>query len=698
MDSARRMPLPLDPACVAVIGASDDPIRIGGRPIAYMKAQGYRGRILPVNPARAQVQGLPAFASVEALPEAPEVAIVAVAAAQTPAVVEALARRGTGAAIVFSAGFAEAGPEGAALEAAMLASARAHSMRLLGPNTLGMLNPRTGFYGTFVSAVDMGFPTPGGVAIASQSGAYGGHILALARDAGIGIASCVMTGNEADLTLGEVVGAMVEDDAVDVITVYSEGIRDGAKLVAAFEAARRARKPVVMMKVGASRAGRLAAQSHTASIAGDDQVIGAVLEEFGVVRARSTEHMLDIARLATRRIFPVANTLGVVTVSGGAGVIVSDAAEAAGLAMPEMPAEAQAALKAILPFAAPRNPVDVTAQFLNDLSLVDTFLSTMLTAGGYRSVLGFFTYTAGGAVAARLREELRRARQRHPERLFVLCAIASPEQVRGYEADGFTVFGDPVRAVEAIAAMGRFGEAFARPARNAPPLPPAVALPTANPSEAQAKTLLAAAGVAAAPERVAPDEDAAVAAAGALGFPVVLKIVSPDIVHKTEIGGVILDVADAAAVRDGHATLMARARAHAPAARVEGVLVARQLSGGIECIAGILRDPVFGPVAMFGLGGIHVEVMRDVVFHRCPFDVDTARRLILSIRAAPVLTGARGRPPADVDALATLLARLWTFAAAAGPRLAAIDLNPVMVLPAGQGAWALDAVIEVSSA
>jgi acyl-CoA synthetase (NDP forming) len=393
----------------------------------------------------------------------------------------------------------------------------------------------------------------------------------------------------------------------------------------------------------------------------------------------------------------VGNSLGVVTVSGGAGVIISDAAEAAGLAMPEMPTEAQTALKAILPFAAPRNPVDVTAQFLNDLSLVDTFLSTMLSAGGYRSVLGFFTYTAGGAAAPRLREELRRARRSHPDRLFVLCAIASPEQVRGYEEDGFTVFEDPVRAVEAIAAMGRFGEAFARPARKMPPVPQGIALPPANPSEAQAKALLADAGIPAAPEQVATDAQAAVAAARTLGFPVVLKIVSPDIVHKTEIGGVILDVRDESAVREGFAALLARARAHAPSARLEGVLVARQMAGGIECIVGVHRDPVFGPVAMFGLGGIHVEVMRDVVFHRCPFDVETARRLVLSIRAAPLLTGVRGRATADIEALAVLLSRVSTFAAAAGPRLAAVDLNPVVVMPAGQGAWALDAVIEVTS-
>ncbi len=687
----------LTPRSVAIVGASDDPLRIGGRPIASMLRQGFAGRILPVNPGRATVQGLPAYASVAALPEAPDVAIVAVAASMTIDVVEQLAARGTGAALVFSAGYAETGPEGAALEARMVAAARAHGMRILGPNSLGLFNPRNGFYGSFTSVVDTRFPVPGGVAIASQSGAYGGHILALARDHDIGIAACVMTGNEADISLGEVIAVLVEDEHTDVIAVYSEGIRDGARFTAALGAARAARKPVVMMKVGTSRVGSAAAQSHTASIAGDDAVTAAVLAEFGVARARSTEHMLDIARLATRRIFPANNTLGVVTVSGGAGVIASDAAEACGLPMPEMPEDVQARLRAILPYASPRNPVDVTAQAINDISLVGQFTEAMLGEGGYRSVLGFFTYTAAGTVAGPLRDQLKQARDRHPDRLFVLSVLASPEQIRGYEADGFAVFEDPVRAVAAIDAMGRFGDAFAAPPALPAPVVPAVALPRATPGEAEAKRLLGAAGIASAPEAVANSAGEAVAAARSIGFPVVLKIVSPDILHKSEIGGVLLDVGDEAAVQAGFRLLMERAREAAPAARLEGVLVAKQLSGGVECILGIHRDPVFGPVAMFGIGGIFVEIMQDVVFHRCPFGEDVALKMIHSIRGLPLLTGARGRAPADVAALATMLARLSAFAAAAGPRLAAIDLNPVIVMPQGQGAFAVDAVIEIAA-
>ena len=685
----------LTPRSVAIIGASDDPLRIGGRPIAYMKSQGYAGRILPVNPNRATVQGLPAFKSVADLPEVPDVALVAVAAAHTPAVVADLAARGTGVAIIFSAGFAEANAAGAALQAEAVAAARKHGMRLLGPNSLGLINPRNGFFGSFVSSVELGMPKAGRVAIVSQSGAYGGHLLAAATSANIGLSALVMTGNEADLSLGDVLRLLVDDADTDVIALYSEGIREGAGLVAALEAARRAHKPVVMMKVGRSAVGAAAAQSHTASIAGNDAIISAVLNELGVVRASTTEQMLDIARVATRRVYPADNSLGVITVSGGAGVIASDVAEDLGLPVPEMPAAAQTRLRAILPFASPRNPVDTTAQFLNDLTLVGRFTEAMLVEGGYPSLLGFFTYTAGApSIAARMREQLKAVRDRHPDRLFVLSLLASTEQVREYEEDGFCVFEDPSRAVVAIDAMGRFGRAFAAGPGLPAPQVPVPSLPDTNLSEADAKRLLADSGIAIAPERVCANVEQAVAAARELGLPVVMKILSPDILHKTEIGGVLLNVNDEAEVRSGFATLMERGR-NVAGARLEGVLVARQLSGGVECILGIHRDPVFGPVAMFGLGGIFVEIMKDVVFHRCPFGPDVAERMIRSIKSAALLNGARGRPKMDIGALADMLARLSAFAAAAGPRLQSIDLNPVIVLPQGQGAFAVDAVIEL---
>ncbi|WP_338664895.1 acetate--CoA ligase family protein [Pararoseomonas sp. SCSIO 73927] len=687
----------LAPRSVAVIGASGDPTRIGGRPIASMLGRGYAGTILPVNPNRDRVQGLVAYPSVADLPMVPDAAIIAVPADSAEATIEALGARGTRAAVLFSAGFAEMGEAGAAAQDRLVAAARRHGMRLLGPNCIGLLNTALGYYGTFSTSLERGYPEAGPIGIASQSGAYGMHLFSMARDAGMGLSVCATTGNEADVNVGDLIGWMADDPQTEVIAAYSEGIRDATSFLAALERARRNRKPVVMMKVGRSEVGSAAAQSHTASIAGDDAVTDAVLSEFGVVRARTTEELLDIARLATRRIYPAGNTLGVLTISGGAGVLISDAAGDAGLPVPPMPEAAQEALRAAIPFCAPRNPVDCTAQVLNDVSLLGYFAEVLVRDGGYGSILCFMTHAAGApSFAPRMREVLRGVREAYPDRLFVLSALADPPLVREFERDGFAVFPDPSRAVVAIRAMGRFGDAFAAAPPAPPPAPPPVTLPDRTPSEAEAKRILAAAGIEAAPERACATAEEAVAAAEAIGYPVVLKILSPDILHKSEIGGVLLDRADAAAVREGFALLLERAAGAAPGARIEGVLVAKQLSGGVECILGVHRDPVFGPVAMFGLGGIFVEVLRDVSFRRCPFGEAEAEAMIRSIRGAPLLLGARGRPPADIPALARMLSRLSAFAVAAGPRLAGIDLNPVLAMPEGRGAFAADAVIEVA--
>jgi acyl-CoA synthetase (NDP forming) len=684
------------PRSVAVIGASDEPARIGGRPIAYMKERGFAGAIYPVNPKRPTVQGLQAYPSIDALPEAPDVAIIAVPAALAIAALDDLGRKGCRAVICFTAGFAEMDDAGALAQVEMTAVARKHGIRLLGPNCLGVFNDAIRFYGTFTASFEKGWPVPGRIGIASQSGAYGTHIFSAALDRGIGTQVCITTGNEAEVALGDVLGWMAQAPEVDVICAYAEGIRESEQFIAALDLARRNRKPIVMMKVGRSQLGGAAAKSHTASIAGDDAVTQAVLDEYGVVRARTTEEMLDIAYAATRRIYPAKNTLGVLTVSGGAGVLISDAAEAAGVAMPPMPEEAQAKLRALIPFCAPRNPVDCTAQVTNDLKLISTFAESVAADGGYTSILSFWSQTAAGrSLGPKLHEISKELRQKYPDRLWVMSMLA-PNKVRDYEADGWLVFEDPSRAVVAIEAMGRFGAAFARAEtpRAAVPLPQ-VTLPATTPSEAVAKSLLAAAGVPAVPEHAASDSEAAVAAAEAIGYPVVLKILSPDIVHKSEIGGVLLDVADADAVRHGFGLLLDRARQHAPAAKIEGVLVAKQIKGAVEMALGVFRDPVFGPVAMVGLGGIFIEILKDVSFSRCPFDTTEAERMIRSLRGFPLLDGARGRPKADVAALAKALSALSAFAAAAGPRLAGVDVNPLLVLPAGQGCYAADAVIEL---
>lgn len=687
------------PRSVGVIGASTDPSRIGGRPIAYMRAQGFRGEILPVNPNRAEVQGLRAFPSIAALPMVPDAAIVALPAPLVEAAIDELGRQGVRATILFSSGFAEVDAAGSAAQARIAALAGRFGMRLLGPNTLGLFNVRLGWYGTFSASFDSFWPIPGRIGIASQSGAFGTHLFSAARVRGLGVSVCVTTGNEADVTLGDAISWLARDPGTDVITAAAESLRRPDRLIAALALARARQKPVIMLKMGRSALGQSAARSHTAALASDDRVFGAVLAEFGAIRAESAEEMLDIAYAAGPRVYPERNALGVLTVSGGGGVLIADAAAAAGLPMPPLPEAAQAKLKRLLPFSSPRNPVDCTAQALNDPALIEAFAETLAAEGATPSLLAFFSQIGGSPkYAPTLLKALAKVRARYPDRLTVLSAIAPAEWVEAYEAAGILVFPEPMRALSAIAAMGRFGAAFAAAEADPPPSLPRIPLPASSPNEAAAKQLLGAAGIPSVPERVAKSARDAAMAAEALGFPVVLKILSPDIVHKSDVGGVALGVRDAREARAEYARLVARVGRARPEARIEGVLVAREIKGAIECVIGAFRDPAFGPIMMFGLGGVLVEVLGDIQFRRAPFGIAAARAMIDGIKGAKVLNGVRGQKPRDIAALARMLARLSAFAHAAGERLVSVEINPVLVMAAGEGAFAADAVLEIAGA
>ncbi len=701
----------LRPVSVAVVGASNDPTRIGGRPIRYLRAARYAGRIYPVNPRHAQVQGLTAFAGIADVPEAPDLAIVAVPAPSVVETVEACAARGVRAAVVFSAGFAEMGAEGRRLQDRLGAVAARTGMRVVGPNCLGVYNSELGAYATFSTTLEDGYPTPGRVALVSQSGAYGSHLSLLARKRNIDIRYWVTTGNEVDVSVPEVLGWLAEQDDVAVIMAHAEGITDRDALLRALATARARGKPVVFQKVGVTEIGAQAARSHTASLAGADPVYEAAFRQFGAYRARDTDEMLDIAYAARFGLFPESPRVALVSISGGVGVQMADAAVGFGLDVAPLSEAAQTRLKTALPYASPRNPVDITAQAFNRIDLIGDNLGIVIEEGRHDAVVAFFTYVAAAdGMVEPVRRAIEAAHARRPECPLVLSIVAPPEVVRQYEAVGCPVFEDPTRAVRAVGALHRFGRSFAEHADRRPavrpggqpppptalgtePAQPTAPLPDGPLSERAAKRLLAAAGVPVVDEELARTAEEASRIAAAFGKPVAIKLCAPYVLHKTELGGVVLDVATPAAAREAYEAVTAGARAADPAVEIEGVLVAPMVSGGVETILGIRRDPTFGPVVMFGLGGTLVELIADVSFRVAPFDEAEARRLIAETRADKVLRGVRGRGPYDVDALAAALARLSTFAAAHGDRIDSAEINPFVVLPEGQGAVALDAVI-----
>ncbi|WP_420562005.1 acetate--CoA ligase family protein [Thalassobaculum sp.] len=683
------------PKSIAVIGASDDPKRIGGRPLGYMIRGGFSGPIWPVNPKRDTVQGLQAYADVAALPGAPDAAIVAVPAPMVADTLEALADKGCKGAVVFSSGFAEMGEEGAKLQDRVRAVARAGGIRVLGPNCLGIFNARSNWLATFSSSVDHLLPKPGPVSIASQSGAYGSHVFHLMRQKGVETGIWITTGNEADVDVADAIAYLAADEETKVIVAYAEGIRDGDATRAALEAAAKAGKPVIFQKVGRSEIGAAAAASHTAALAGSDRVYDALFAQYGVMRVETTDQMLDAAYICSRGAYPDGNAIGLMTISGGVGVQMADAAIDYGLDVKEMPADTQKALKELLPFAAVRNPVDITAQAFNDLSLITTNMRMMLDEGGYDVVVAFFTMIAASRyIADDLIKTLQETRERFPDKSIILSLIAPPEIVRHYEEGGYPVFEDPTRAVAAAAVISRFGRFFARKGEAAPPAAPsgAQSVPATQMGEHQASDLLESWGVPFVDRRLVTSAHEAEEAVKAVGGKAVLKIASADILHKTEIGGVVVGVTEsnAAAAYDGLVTRVSQA---APRAEIDGVLVAAMAPEGVETVIGVQNDPTFGPVVMVGLGGILVEVLEDVSFRLAPFGVDEAKRMIAELKGAKIYGGVRGAPPADVDALAELLAKVSVFAASEGDRIESVDLNPVRVLPKGEGCVALDALI-----
>lgn len=690
----------LKPRSVAIIGASNDPGRIGGRSLRYLIEEGYDGAIFPVNPGRDTVQGLQSFPSIAAIPKAVDLAVIAVSADKAIASLEECAEKGVRAAVVFTAGFAEIGEAGRTLQDRLTEIARSSGMRILGPNCLGIYNSAIGLFATFTATLENGLPEPIGVGIVSQSGAYGSHVSLLAIRRGIGIRYWITTGNECDVELGECFDYLASDPDIRVIVAYAEGVRHGDRLLKAMSLARRMRKPVVFMKVGRSEIGAQAATSHTASLAGSDAIYDSVLRQFGAYRAGDTEELLDVTYACRLGVLPMGPRIGFLTVSGGVGIQMADAAFAAGLDVAAMPEVAQKRLKELLPFAATRNPVDATAQVFNKPDLIDAYLDIMLESGEYDAIVAYLTYVAAAeSMVAPVRRAIENAHAKYPDRLIVLVIIAPEEIVRGYEQAGCLVFEDPNRAVRAVAALYRFQRAFeAPPSRTEQPKDVfAVPLPDGPFDERASKRLLAEAGLRVIEDRLAVTATEAADAAAEIGFPVALKIASPDIEHKTDVDGVRLRIDSAGRVREEFDALLEDVRRRRPDARIDGVLISPMLTDGVETILGIHRDSVFGPMVMFGLGGTLVELLNEVSFRVAPFDEQEARRMVMEIKGHAILLGTRGRGPYDVPTLCKALANLSRFAALHADSLESVDVNPFLVLPEGQGAIALDALIVPST-
>lgn len=688
------------PESVAIIGASSDFRKVNGRPLKHLLEKGYKGRIYPVNPKYEEIAGLACYPGIRELPEVVDVAIIAVPAGLVLDVVEQLGEKGIHAAVVFSSGFGELGEQGRAMENLLQQRARALDVVLLGPNCLGFINAFENVYATFSQYADSADTRGGPVAFVTQSGAFGTAIAALANQRSLGLGYFINTGNQIDASFSELMSTAIEDERVRVAAGYLEGVRDGSELVALATRAHELGKPLVLTKVGRKESGVRAAASHTGALAVQDDVFNDILKQYGVLRARNEEKMLDMIEAFAYIDRCSGNGLGIVTQSGGAGVMMADRAEEVGLAVPELTAATKARLRSVMPeFGAADNPVDVTGQFVAEPQLLrDSVLSVMQDPGIDVTIVWLQLMHGFADVLVEVFLDIKR----QSEKPFIVCWVAAPQAaVKHLREHGIAVFHAGERAVEAVSALARFHADNARMRKTlAAPASGQAAVITQFEDGAQAtvKTteVLVQAGVPMAAVSLATTADEAVQAWKRFGSPAVaLKIESPDILHKTDIGGVLLGLNDESAVNEGFSIIMERATKEKPDASVSGVIVQPMSSGDTELVIGLKRDDAFGIVVMVGLGGIMVEVLRDVAFRLAPFSADEGLRMLNQLNASPVLDGVRGRPAADRQQLATLLSNISIWAAAHEDAIEELDLNPVLVGP--DGASVVDCLLVVNN-
>ncbi len=684
----------LRPKSVAIIGASDTASRIGGRPIHAMKAAGYKGNIYPVNPNYETIQGLPAYASIKDVPKGVDCAVIAVAAKVAVQTLRDCADQGVKSAVMFTSGFAEQSEDGAKAQREISEIARTSGMRIVGPNCLGVFNISAGWYGTFSNAPGALRHPPGPIGIVSQSGAYGAHVFTVSQLRGVGSNYWVTTGNESDVDVAEVIEYYAQNPEVKVVLAYAEGMKNADRVCRALEMAREAEKPVIFMKVGKTDAGAAAAASHTASLAGADAIYDALFKQYGVYRAETTEEFIDIAYACQFGKYPKGRKIDLQTISGGVGVQMADASVKYGLDVAPIPAATQKKMKDLIPFAGVANPVDFTAQALNDPKLMEANIEMTIEEADFDSHI---VYLAGVPASPFTKDAcaqiFENIRAKYPDEVMMMSLIGPEDVVSIYEKLKMPCYEDPSLTVRAMAALTYFGEVFRRGRPEAPAKLPDSALPapTKPIAEHEAKKVLASIGVPVTKEELVQSSADAVKVWRDIGGAVVMKIASPDILHKTEIGGVLLKLNSETEVAEGFDTLIERAKKAKPNAKIDGVIVAEMVSGGVETVMGVVCDPVFGPAVMFGLGGVFVEVLKDVTFRLAPFGVDEAHCMIDEIQGRAMLDGVRGAPPSDIDALAEALSRLSVFAAENADKIETIDVNPFIVLP--KGAVAVDALI-----
>lgn len=696
-----------NPRAIAIVGASRDLDTISGQPLKFLKSHGYPGALYPVNPRYEEVAGVKCYGKLADLPEAPDLALILVNAARVADVLRQCGEKGVPYVIIFSSGFSEVGGGGIDLQRELAAIAREFEIGVIGPNCQGMINIADRVFAGFGSVFNADYE-PGAVSMVSQSGGFGFSVMNLSsKDGGLAFRQMVTTGNEIGVSTLDFIEYFIRDPQTELIAAYVEGLRDAWRLIDVGRKALDAGKPVLIWKVGNTEQGQRAAASHTANLGGAMALYKAAFRQAGILQVEDIQDVIDYGRAFRCGRLPRGNRLAIITISGGAGILMTDECIARGMQLARLAPQTLAKLREFVPsFGSLLNPVDVTAAIFNDLSLINRTLKTIIEDPDVDCV-AMINASLQGEIAARIASEIVAVAKETEKPLLLAWSardVVAPEAYALLDAARIPHYKSPVRCGRALAALSWYAEAQRRlrVARTEAPLVlnsatarETLAGQSSDVAEHRAKRVLTEYGIPVTREALATTKAQALAAAQGIGYPVTLKIQSADISHKTEARAVALGIEDDEKLARAYDTVVANALAYKPDAKIDGVLVQEMVTGGIEAIAGIVNDPLFGPAVMFGLGGVFAEVLNDVAFRLAPVTPSAAREMIADIKGHAVLAGARGRPSADVDALADVLVKLSALALDLEEHVAELDINPLFVMEQGRGVKAADALIRL---
>jgi len=693
------------PESIAVLGASPDLHRIRGRLLHQLRENGFPGRILPINPSYQDIGGLPCFPSIGAVDGPVDLALVAIPAPAVAAAVEECAKAGVKNTLIISSGFAEEGGAAGDMQAALIEVTKRYGIRACGPNCEGYYNALGRIATTFSPTVETReddsqvLVSDRRIGVIAQSGGIGFALFNRGKAAGLGFTYVISTGNEADLTMADFLDYMVEDERTHAVMLFCEAVRNGPGFVAALAKARRLGKPVIAIKVGRSDAGTRASASHTASLSGSYTAYHAVFERYGVIEAEDADEAVAIAGVVLSCPLPKGRRAGIVTVSGGGGAWMADTLSAHGLIVPVLSAAMQASLRPLMPsYGASGNPVDVTAQGSNTGPAMMTVMEHLAESDEI-DMLVLVSSLASESRASLDAGRIRATAEKCGKPMTV-WSYTIPSAFGRDASSGCGLFLH-TNLRNAGVAMGRlagYAEVLRRPLPE--PFEPVSGrlypgLPRVVP-EYLAKQVLAA-WLPEAAERLVQSAEAAAQAAATLGFPVALKVQSPDLPHKTEAGGVRLNLADPDAVAAAYAAMLGDVARYAPEAKIDGVLVQKMAPKGHELVIGMVNDATFGPIMMVGYGGTTVELFADVAHSPAPVDEAEAKRMIRSLRSARLLSGFRGAEPIDLAPVAKLLAALSRAALTLAAQVAEFELNPVILHADGSGLTIADALLTMKA-